>query len=82
MQQEATARASFRMTFDEQPCYHPKATPLIILGEVNTVGIFSRSAADNQSKPSAQRTTDYGKYSDYEYLYRSAWEQVRENFVL
>ena len=82
VQQEATARASFRMTFDEQPYYHPKATPLVISGEVNTVGIFSRSAADNQSKPSAQRKTDYGKYSDYEYLYRSAWEQVRENFVL
>jgi len=30
VQQEATARASFRMTFDEQPCYHPKATPLMI----------------------------------------------------
>ena len=78
VQQEATARASFRMTLDEQPCYHSKATPLMISGEVNTVGIFSRSDADIQPKPSAQRKTDYGKYSDYEYLYRSAWEQVRE----
>ena len=78
VQQEATARASFRMTLDEQPCYHSKATPLMISGEVNTVGIFSRSDADIQPKPSAQRKTDYSKYSDYEYLYRSAWEQVRE----
>ena len=78
VQQEATARASFRMTFDEQPYYHPKATPLVISGEVNATGIFSRSDADIQPKPSAQRKTDYGKYSDYEYLYRSAWEQVRE----
>ena len=78
VQQEATARASFRMTFDEQPCYHPKATPLMISEEVNTVGILNRSDTDIQSKPSAQRKTDYGKYSDYEYLYRSAWEQVRE----
>ena len=78
VQQEATARASFRMTLDEQPCYHSKATPLMISGEVNTVGIFSRSDADIQPKSSAQRKTDYGKYSDYEYLYRSAWEQVRE----
>ena len=78
VQQEATARVSFRMTHDEQPCYHPKATPLIISGEVNTVEIFRSSDAAIQSKPSAQRKTDYGKYSDYEYLYRSAWEQVRE----
>ena len=78
VQREATARASFRMTLDEQPCYHSKATPLMISGEVNTVGIFSRSDADIQPKPSAQRKTDYGKYSDYEYLYRSACEQVRE----
>lgn len=78
VQQEATARASFRMPLDEQPCYHPKATPLIISGEVNTVEIFRSSDAAIQSKPSAQRKTDYGKYSDYEYLYRSAWEQVRE----
>ena len=78
VQQEATARASFRMTFDEQPCYHPKATPLMISEEVNTVGILNRSDTDIQSKPSAQRKTDYGKYSDYEYLYRSACEQVRE----
>jgi hypothetical protein len=66
------------MTHDEQPCYHPKATPLIISGEVNTVEILNRSDTDIQSKPSAQRKTDYGKYSDYEYLYRSACEQVRE----
>ena len=78
VQQEATARASFRMTFDEQPCYHPKATPLMISEEVNTVGILNRSDTDIQSKSSAQRKTDYGKYSDYEYLYRSACEQVRE----
>lgn len=78
VQQEATDRASFRMPLDEQPCYHPKATPLIISGEVNTVEIFRSSDAAIQSKPSAQRKTDYGKYSDYEYLYRSAWEQVRE----
>ena len=31
-----------------------------------------------QKKVSVQRKTDYSKYSDYEYLYRSAWEQVRE----
>ena len=78
VQQEATARASFRMTLDEQPCYHPKATPLVISGEVNTSGIFSRSDTDIQPKSSVQRKSDYGKYSDYEYLYRSAWEQVRE----
>ena len=66
VQQEATARASFRMPLDEQPCYHPKATPLIISGEVNTVEIFRSSDAAIQSKPSAQRKTDYGKYSDYE----------------
>ena len=78
VQQEATARASFRMTLDEQPCYQPKATPLQISGEVNATGIFSPSDSDIQPKPSAQRKTDYGKYSDYEYLYRSAWEQVRE----
>lgn len=78
VQQEASAKAGFRMTLDEQPCYYPKATPLIISGEVNTVEIFRSSDAAIQSKPSAQRKTDYGKYSDYEYLYRSAWEQVRE----
>ena len=78
VQQEATARASFRMTFDEQPCYQPKATPLQISGEVNATKIFSPSDSDIQPKPSAQRESDYGKYNDYEYLYRSAWEQVRE----
>jgi hypothetical protein len=78
VQQEATVRASFRMTLDEQPCYHPKATPLVISGEVNTSGILNRSDTDIQPKSSVQRKSDYGKYSDYEYLYRSAREQVRE----
>ena len=73
VQQEASARASFRMTLDEQPCYHPKATPLAISDGINLSALHPIS-----KESTAQRKSDYDKYSDYEYLYRSAWEQVRE----
>ena len=73
VQQEASARASFRMTLDEQPCYHPKATPLVISDGINFSALHPIS-----KESTAQRKSDYDKYSDYEYLYRSAWEQVRE----
>ena len=79
VQQEASARASFRMTLDEQPCFHPKATPLIVSDDINLSGLHDPSMdTAAQKMVSAQRKTDYDKYSDYEYLYRSAWEQVRE----
>ena len=73
VQQEASARASFRMTLDEQPCYHPNATPLVIPDGINLLAFHSTT-----NEATAQRKSDYDKYSDYEYLYRSAWEQVRE----
>jgi hypothetical protein len=79
VQQEALSRASFRMTLDEQPCYHPKATPLIVSDDINLSGLHNPSMDTvTQRNVSPQRKTDYDKYSDYEYLYRSAWEQVRE----
>jgi hypothetical protein len=73
VQQEASARASFRMTLDEQPCYHPKATPLLISDGINLLALRPTSKGST-----TQRKSDYDKYNDYEYLYRSAWEQVRE----
>ena len=73
VQQDASARASFRMTLDEQPCYHPKATPLVISDGINLSSLHPIA-----KESTAQRKSDYDKYSDYEYLYRSACEQVRE----
>ena len=79
VQQEASAKAGFRMTLDERPCFHPKATPLVVPDEIDLSGLHNPSMdTPVQKKVSVQRKTDYGKYSDYEYLYRSAWEQVRE----
>ena len=79
VQQEASAKAGFRMTLDERPCFHPKATPLVVPDEIDLSGLHNPSMdTPVQKKVSVQRKTDYSKYSDYEYLYRSAWEQVRE----
>ena len=76
VEQKATVRAYFRMTLDEQPLLNTKATAL----RVPSGGILSVPVADagiKTSQPEAQRHTDYQKYDDYEFLYRSAVEQVK-----
>ena len=70
IQEEPTARAGFRMTLDPEPLLNTKATAL-------TIPAVPLAVPDVQTQP-AQRQTDYDKYADYEYLYRSAIEQVRE----
>ena len=80
MEQEAGVRASFRMTFDEQPLLNTKATPLRIdadrAANVCLPQLGKPSASDTRSQPQ-QRDTDYQKYDDYEFLYRTAKEQVK-----
>lgn len=70
VEEKATARASFRMTLDPEPLLNMKATALMVQP-------VPTEAPKAQAQP-AQRQTDYDKYNDYEYLYRSAVEQVAE----
>ena len=70
IQQKASARMTFRMTLDQNPLLNLKATALQVstLEELPTV----------KPQQPEQRQTDYDKYNDYEYLYRSASAQVLE----
>ena len=70
VEQEAKARASFRMTLDEHPLLNARATALTVAAAYQPLVLLT------QQEP--QRQTDYDKYADYEYLYRSASAQVRE----
>ena len=71
IQQKASARMMFRMTMDQNPLLNLKATALQVstLEELPTV----------KPQQPEQRQTDYDKYNDYEYLYRSASAQVLED---
>ena len=71
IQQKASARMTFRMTLDQNPLLNLKATALQVstLEELPTV----------KPQQPEQRQTDYDKYNDYEYLYRSASAQVLED---
>lgn len=71
VEEKATARASFRMTFDPEPLLNMKATALVVQPVP-----AERPELQTQS---VQRKTDYDKYNDYEYLYRSAVAQVNED---
>ena len=70
VQQEASARMTFRMTMDQHPLVNLKATALQVstLEELPTV----------KPQQPEQLQTDHDKYNDYEYLYRSASVQVME----
>ena len=68
VEQKPSARMSFRMTMDENPLLNLKATALRV--PVNT------ELPTAKPQQAEQRNTDYVKYDDYEYLYRSAAEQV------
>ena len=70
IQQEASARMTFRMTMDQHPLVNLKATALQVstLEELPTV----------KPQQPEQLQTDHDKYNDYEYLYRSASVQVME----
>ena len=70
VQQKASARMTFRMTIDSHPLLNLKATAL----QVSTLEVLP-TAKPQQAE---QRQSDYDKYSDYEYLYRSASAQVLE----
>ena len=70
IQQKASARMTFRMTLDQNPLLNLKATALLVstLEELPTA----------KPQQTEQRQTDYDKYNDYEYLYRSASAQDLE----
>lgn len=70
IQQEPSARMTFRMTMDQHPLVNLKATAL----QVSTLEELPTA------KPQLpeQLQTDHDKYNDYEYLYRSASVQVME----
>ncbi len=70
VQQEPSARMTFRMTMDQHPLLNLKATAL----QVSTLEELPTA------KPQLpeQLQTDHDKYNDYEYLYRSASVQVME----
>ncbi len=70
IQQEASARMTFRMTMDQHPLVNLKATAL----QVSTLEELP-TAKPQQPE---QLQTDHDKYNDYEYLYRSASVQVME----
>ena len=68
--QKASARMTFRMTMDHNPLLNLKATAL-------QVSALEKLPTAKPQQPE-QRQTDYDKYNDYEYLYRSASAQVLE----
>lgn len=68
--QQPTARASFRLTLDEHPLTNTKATALSV--PTNSILVAPTP------QPQQQRQSDRDKYSDYEFLYRSAAEQVQQ----
>jgi hypothetical protein len=70
VQQKASARMTFRMTMDQNPLLNLKATAL----QVSTLEELP-TAKPQQPE---QRQSDYDKYNDYEYLYRSASAQILE----
>lgn len=70
IQQEPSARMTFRMTMDQHPLLNLKATAL----QVSTLEELP-TAKPQQPE---QLQTDHDKYNDYEYLYRSASVQVME----
>lgn len=70
IQQEPSARMTFRMTMDQHPLVNLKATAL----QVSTLEELP-TAKPQQPE---QLQTDHDKYNDYEYLYRSASVQVME----
>lgn len=68
VEQQPTARASFRMTLDEHPLTNSKATALLVSPHLQF---------DDMPQPPQQKQGDRDKYSDYEFLYSSAAEQVK-----
>ena len=70
IQQEASARMTFRMTMDQNPLVNLKATAL-------QVSTLEKLPTAKPQQPE-QLQTDHNKYNDYEYLYRSASVQVME----
>ena len=70
VQQEASARMTFRMTMDQHPLVNLKATAL-------QVSTLEKLPTAKPQLPE-QLQTDHDKYNDYEYLYRSASVQVME----
>ena len=70
VEQKASARMTFRMTMDKNPLLNLKATAL-------QVSALEKLPIAKPQQPE-QRQTDYDKYNDYEYLYRSASTQIQE----
>jgi len=70
VEQKASARMTFRMTMDQNPLLNLKATAL-------QVSTLEELPTAKPLQPE-QRQTDYDKYNDYEYLYRSASAQIQE----
>ena len=70
VEQKASARMTFRMTMDKNPLLNLKATAL-------QVSTLEELPTAKPLQPE-QRQTDYDKYNDYEYLYRSASTQIQE----
>ena len=71
VEQKASARMTFRMTMDQNPLLNLKATAL-------QVSTLEELPTAKPLQPE-QRQTDYDKYNDYEYLYRSASAQIQED---
>ena len=71
VEQKASARMTFRMTMDKNPLLNLKATAL-------QVSTLEELPTAKPLQPE-QRQTDYDKYNDYEYLYRSASAQIQED---
>lgn len=69
--QDVKARCSFRMTLDEEPCYNPLVTPMI-MKKLGSSQISFDKIEEGQHK------TDYRLYQDYELLYEQASREAYE----
>ena len=71
--QAVHARSGFLMPLDEEPYYHPEATPLSVDARMATGGPAAEGEAEVE-----QREVDIELYGDYELMYRRAVEEAYE----
>jgi len=69
--QAVHAKSGFLMPLDEEPYYHPEATPLSVDDSVATGGASAEDEVE-------QREVDMQLYGDYELMYRRAVEEACE----
>ena len=72
--QAVNARDGFLLPLDEQPFFHPDATPLTVDDRMGT----EATTATDEEEETEQREVDIDLYGDYELMYRRAADEAYE----